>query len=288
MFNQIYSVCQEGSQEYAKLVTYIQDDTEEIAVHERPLILVCPGGGYCMTSDREAEVIVFQMLAMGCHAALLRYSCAPSVFPVSLTELAASVKLIREHAKEWHINPDKIIVMGFSAGGHLAASLGMFWNRKFLAERLGLNHKEQDILQPNGMILCYPVITSGSYAHKDSFRFLLGLNQEPVPEKLEGFEEAYSVEEMLEKLSLEKQVSKDTPKAFIWHTFEDDCVPVENSLLLVSALRNAGICTEFHMYPQGGHGLSLASSQSVSPTGNEIMEACQSWIGLVRKWIENL
>lgn len=287
MLNQTYSICQEGSQEYAKLITYIQDDTEEISIHERPLILVCPGGGYCMTSDREAEVIVFRMLAMGCHAALLRYSYAPSVFPASLLELASSVKLIREHAKEWHVNPDKIIVMGFSAGGHLAASLGMFWNRKFLADRLGIDHKEQALLQPNGMILCYPVITSGSYAHKDSFRFLLGLNRESVPEKLEGFEEAYSVEEMLEKLSLEKQVSKDTPRAFIWHTFEDDYVPVENSLLLVSALRNAGISTEFHMYPHGGHGLSLASAQSKSPAGNEVVEACQSWIGLVRKWVEN-
>lgn len=240
-----------------------------------------------MTSDREAEVIVFQMLAMGCHAALLRYSCAPSVFPASLLELASSVKLIREHAKEWHVNPDKIIVMGFSAGGHLVASLGMFWNRKFLADRLGIEAGEQGILRPDGMILCYPVITSGAYAHQDSFRFLLGLDKEPVPEKLEGFEEAYPVEEMLEKLSLEKQVSGDTPRAFIWHTFEDDCVPVENSLLLVSALRKEGICTEFHMYPHGGHGLSLANAQSKSPAGNEVVEACQSWIGLVRKWIEN-
>lgn len=287
MIHQTYSVCQEGSQEYAKLTTYIQDDTEEIIIHQRPLILVCPGGGYCMTSDREAEVIVLQILAMGCHAALLRYSCAPSVFPASLLELAYSMKLIREHAEEWHINSDKIMVMGFSAGGHLAASLGMFWNRKFLAERLGIGHNEQSILQPNGMILCYPVITSGSYAHQDSFRFLLGLNQEPAPEKLDGFEKPYSVEEMLEMLSLEKQVSKDTPRTFIWHTFEDDCVPVENSLFLVEALRKAGISTEFHMYPHGGHGLSLASIQSKSPSGNEVVEACQSWIGLVRKWIES-
>lgn len=287
MINQTFSVCQEGSQEYAKLITYIQDDTEEIAVHERPLVLVCPGGGYCMTSDREAEVIALQMLAMGCHAAVIRYSCAPSVFPASLLELAFGMKLIREHAKEWHIDPDKIIVMGFSAGGHLAASLGMFWNKKFLAERLGIDQKDQGLLRPNGMILCYPVITSGEYAHKDSFRFLLGLDGKTASEKLEGFEEPYSVDEMMEKLSLEKQVSGDTPKAFIWHTFEDDCVPVENSLLLVNALRREGICTEFHMYPHGGHGLSLASGQSVSPAGSEIVEACQSWIGLVRKWIEN-
>lgn len=288
MINQTYSVRQEGSQEYAKLVTYLQDDTPEIMIHERPLILICPGGGYCMTSDREAEVIVFQMLAMGCHAALLRYSCAPSVFPTALLELASSVKLIREHAKEWHVDPEKIIVMGFSAGGHLAGSLGMFWNRKFLADKLGIDDGKQKLLQPNGMILCYPVITSGEYAHKDSFRFLLGLNQEPVPEKLEGFEEAYPIEEMLEKLSLEKQVSEDTPKTFLWHTFEDGCVPVDNSLLLVNALRKKGIDTEFHMYPYGGHGLSLASSQSVSPLGIEIVESCQSWVKLVRTWIENL
>lgn len=288
MINQTYSVCQEGSQEYAKLVTYIQDDSPEIAIHERPMMVVCPGGGYCMTSDREAEIMVFQMLAMGCNAALLRYSCAPSVFPTALMELASSVKLIREHAKEWHVDTNKIIVMGFSAGGHLAASFGMFWNRKFLGDKLGVDPKEQKILRPNGMILCYPVITSGEYAHKDSFRCLLGLNQESVPEKFEGFEEAYSVEEMMEKLSLENQVSEDTPKAFIWHTFEDGCVPVENSLLLVGALRKAGISTEFHMYPHGGHGLALASNLSASAPGNEqIVEACQTWIELVRKWIED-
>lgn len=288
MINQTYSIQQEGSQDYAKLTTYIQDDTPEIGIHKRPMILVCPGGGYCMTSDREAEVIVFQMLAMGCNAALLRYSCAPSVFPAALLELASSMKLIREHVEEWHIDPEKIIVMGFSAGAHLAASLGMFWNRKFLADRLGIDAKEQRLLQPNGMILCYPVITSGEYAHKDSFRFLLGLNQKSVPEKLEGFEDAYTVDEMMEKLSLEKQVSKDTPKAFIWHTFEDGAVPVENSLLLVSALRKAGISTEFHMYPHGGHGLSLASIQSATKDRNEqVVEECQSWIGLLRKWVEN-
>lgn len=289
MINQTYSVRQEGSQEYAKLITYIQDDSAEIGIHERPMIVVCPGGAYCMTSDREAEVIVFRMLAMGCNAALLRYSCAPSVFPTALTELASSVKLIREHAKEWHIDPDKIIVMGFSAGGHLAASFGMFWNRKFLADRLGIGHEEQKLLQPNGMILCYPVITSGEYAHKDSFKWLLGLmDQKEMPEKLEGFEEAYPVDEMMERLSLEKQVSKDTPKAFIWHTFEDGAVPVENSLLLVSALRREGISTEFHMYPHGGHGLSLANNQSATVAGNEqVVEACQSWILLVRAWIEN-
>lgn len=287
MINKTFQIQQEGSQDYAKLTVYIQDDTPEIGIHKRPMILVCPGGGYCMTSDREAEVIVLQMLAMGCNAALLRYSCAPSVFPTALLELASGMKLIREHTEEWYIDPEKIIVMGFSAGAHLAGSLGMFWNRKFLADRLGLNDKEHSLLQPNGMILCYPVITSGEYAHKDSFRFLLGLNQEPIPEKIEGFEEAYSVDEMMEKLSLEKQVSGDTPKAFIWHTFEDGAVPVENSLLLVSALRKAGISTEFHMYPHGGHGLSLANNQSATVAGNEqVVEECQSWIGLLRKWIE--
>ncbi len=288
MINETYQIKQEGSQDYAKLTIYIQDDSPEIGIHERPLILVCPGGGYGMTSDREAEVIVFQMLAMGCNAALLRYSCVPSVFPTALLELASGMKLIREHVEEWHIDPNKIMVMGFSAGAHLAGSLGMFCNRKFLADRLGLNDREHSLLQPNGMILCYPVITSGEFAHKDSFRCLLGLTQEPVPEKIEGFEEAYSVDEMMEKLSLEKQVSKDTPKAFIWHTFEDGCVPVENSLLLVGALKKAGISTEFHMYPHGGHGLSLASNQSATVAGNEqVVEECQSWMGLLRKWIEN-
>lgn len=270
MIHNIYEIKVEGTQPGTRLITYIQEYSPDLAVKERPLVLICPGGGYSRTSDREAESIALQFLAMGFHAAVLRYSCAPAQYPTALLELASSMALIRSHAGEWHVDPDKIIVQGCSAGGHLAASLGVFWKERFLAEALGLADNES--LRPNGMILCYPVITSGEFAHRGSFECLLGERQE----------------ELGDKLSLEKQVDSHTPPTFIWHTFADQSVPVENSLLFVSALRRAGVPTEFHMYPEGEHGLALANRLTATSDGRAVQEECASWIGLVRTWMESL
>ena len=209
---------------------------------------------------------------MGYHTAILRYSCAPARYPTALMELADSMALIHSHAEEWHVDEEKIVVQGCSAGGHLAASLGMFWDEDFLAEGIGLKKTEHELLRPCGMILCYPVITSGEHAHKGSFENLLG-------EEGKG---------LLEKMSLEKQVSSKTTRAFIWHTFEDRSVPVENSLLLVSALRRAGIPTEFHMYPKGQHGLALADHLTETADGRALQPECSSWIHLAKTWLEDL
>ena len=280
MIHETFKMEQEGSLPGSKLVTYIQEHSKDIGIDKRPLVLLCPGGGYARTSDREAEAMALQFLAMGYHAAILRYSCAPAKYPTALTEVAFSMALIRKHAEEWHVDADKIVIQGCSAGGHLAASLGMFWDEDFLAERIGLGAEEHDLIRPNGMILCYPVITSGEFAHRGSFENLLGTVEE-------GVDSAY-LEKMLEKMSLEKQVSEKTPKAFIWHTFTDGSVPVENSLMLVSALRKAGVSTEFHMYPKGGHGLSLANHLTATADGGAMQEECTSWIGLAHTWMEHL
>lgn len=272
MINLTYQIQAAGSMPDAKLITYIQDYSKDMAIDKRPLILICPGGGYARTSDREAEAMALQFLAMGYHAAVLRYSCAPAKYPTALLELASCMVLIRGNAEEWHVDAEKIVVQGCSAGGHLAASLGMFWDEDFLAEGIGLEGPDHELLRPNGMILCYPVITSGEFAHRGSFENLLGDRQE----------------ELGEKMSLEKQVTDKTPRAFIWHTFSDGSVPVENSLFLVSALRKAGIPTEFHMYPRGEHGLALANHLTETSDGRALQEECTSWIGLARTWLEHL
>ena len=241
----------------ARLTVYIQNASQELKLNHRPLVLVCPGGGYEFNSDREAEVFALQFLAMGCHAAVLNYSCKPAVFPTALGELAYSVALIRRNAAEWHVEPDKIIVLGCSAGGHLAASLGVFWD-------------EDITVRPDGLILCYPVISSGEFAHRGSFQSLLQEREE----------------ELSQRMSLEKQVSSKVPPVFMWHTFEDDVVPVENALLFAGALRRAGVSTELHMYPRGGHGLGLANRISEGRDGYGQQEECATWISLVRTWIE--
>lgn len=272
MLYKTYPIQVEGSLPDARLITYIQDTPESIAITKRPLVLICPGGGYAYTSDREAEPIALKFLAMGYHAAVLRYSCAPATYPTALLELAASILLIRRNAKEWHVNTQKIFVQGCSAGGHLAACLGMFWDEDFLAEAMGLDASEHRLLRPDGMILCYPVITSGEFAHRDSFHNLLGDREA----------------ELSAKLSLENQVSGKTPQAFIWGTFTDGAVPMENSLLLVSAMRRQDIPVEYHLYPKGGHGLALATHLTETSDGRHVQEECSTWIELADNWMRNL
>lgn len=235
----------------------------------RPAVIVCPGGAYSYTASREAECVALQYLAAGFQAFVLYYSCEPAVFPMSLLELAKSISVVRSRADEWGIDPNKIIVAGFSAGGHLAASIGCFWNREFVYEPLGLRPED---IRPNGNILGYPVITSGEFAHRGSFENLTrGLDQEKY----------------LELTSLEKQAGKDNPPTFLWHTYADSAVPVENSLLYVAVLRQAKVPVEFHMYPKGEHGLSLANEETkVVP--DEVLPRVQSWMPLSIEWVRDL
>jgi len=272
MIHENFPIQVEGSLPGAHLSVYIQNYSDGMMIKERPLVLICPGGGYGHLSDREGEPIALAFLAMGYHAAVLHYSCAPAQYPTQLRELATAMLLVREHAKEWHVDTEKIVVQGGSAGGHLAACLGVFWDEDELAESVGLSADEHWKLQPAGMILCYPVITSGEFAHRGSF------------EKLLGDREA----ELSEKLSLEKQVSEKTPKAFIWGTFEDKSVPVENSLLFVSAMRRADIPVEYHLYPRGCHGLALATRLTQSNEGRHMQKECASWVELAHTWMENM
>ncbi|MCI8798807.1 MAG: alpha/beta hydrolase [Lachnospiraceae bacterium] len=260
-------VKQSHSMEYAVCNVYLIDSAKEITIKTRPMVIVCPGGGYSYTSNREAEIVALQFLAMGYHAAVLRYSTAPAVYPTAILELASTVLQIRSHAEEWNINPDQIVITGFSAGGHLAASYCMFWNQKWMAEDLST---ENELLRPNGMILGYPVITSGEYAHKGSFQNLLG--------------DEYEAQK--ESLSLENRAGEQVPRTFLWHTCEDMSVPVQNSLLLVNALVSHRIPVEFHLFEKGGHGLSLAN-RLTNTQGHGPECAAGAWIPLVRQWMEN-
>ena len=249
------------------LTAYCPDNSPEIDMKRlRPSVLICPGGGYAYTSEREAEPVALQFLARGCNAFVLRYSCSPERYPAALLEVSAAVALIRRRAAEFNADPHKIAVCGFSAGGHLATCAGLLWNEPFIADTLKIEKRDN---RPDGMILCYSVITSGEKAHRDSFDALLGKNAD---------------QQVLAKLSLENRVHDDVPPAFIWHTFEDSCVPVENSLFLASALRKHNIPFELHIYPYGDHGLSLCTSEV---NGNKSSNPhCSTWVGLAGEWIK--
>ena len=261
-----------GMEAVGKLYTYFLDSSIEMRPNEkRPVILMCPGGGYEMTSDREAEPMAMQFLAMGYHVAILRYSVCPVRYPAALLQVAESVLYLKEHADEYHIDPEKIVVQGCSAGGHLAANYGIAWNSPFLTKLMGMEN-DLERLCVAGLLLCYPVITSGEKAHEESFRNLLG--------------EQY--EEKKDELSLENQVTPDTPPTFLWHTATDETVPVENSLYFFQACLQQGVSAELHIYPVGGHGLSLANEETCRANGIGVQKECQSWIGLAQTWLEEI
>ena len=261
-----------GMEAVGNLYTYFLDSSIEMRPNEkRPVILMCPGGGYEMTSDREAEPMAMQFLAMGYHVAILRYSVCPVRYPAALLQVAESVLYLKEHADEYHIDPEKIVVQGCSAGGHLAANYGIAWNSPFLTKLMGMEN-DPERLRVAGLLLCYPVITSGEKAHEESFRNLLG--------------EQY--EEKKEELSLENQVTPDTPPTFLWHTATDETVPVENSLYFFQACLQQGVSAELHIYPVGGHGLSLANEETCRANGIGVQKECQSWINLAQTWLEGL
>lgn len=252
----------------AKLAAYILDSISVAPQRKRTAVIVVPGGGYWNCSDREQEPVAMRFLAMGCHAFILNYSVAPHRFPVSLRELALSVATIRAHADEWNVDADRILVCGFSAGGHLTCSLGTFWNRPVAYEALGRTAEQ---IKPNGLILCYPVISSGEFCHQNSVNKLLGENPE---------------EELVELCSLENQVTAAMPPVFLWHTVTDETVPVENSLLLAAAMQKNHVDYELHIFPSGGHGLSLATGETAGNRERMVEPCCQSWISLVQSWIE--
>ncbi len=228
----------------------------------RPTILILPGGGYRFKSEREAEPVANKFLARGFNVCILYYSTAPAVFPASMLEAMSALKYIRENLKAWQGSPDKVYVCGFSAGGHLAASVGVHWNSDIAASYFG----DTELVRPNGMILSYPVITSDEkLAHAGSFINLLGENKDNA--------------ELLKFLSLEKQVTKSTPPAFLWTTFEDVTVPCENTMLFASALREQGIPFEMHVFEKGPHGGS---------TGEKVCCAesykFSAWVDMACEW----
>ena len=210
-------------------------------------VLVLPGGGYGMLSSREHDPIAFQFLAAGFTVFALKYSVKPAVFPTALYQAYTAIATIRENAEEWLVDPERIAVCGFSAGGHLAACTGAFWNEQFVKDALGYQTEHK----PNATVLCYPVITAGEHAHKGSFKNLLGKD-----ELSDGDIEYYSIE---------NRVSKDFPPSFVWHTATDQAVPVMNSLLLCQELSKNNVKFELHVYPEGPHGLALSNHVTEKP-----------------------
>jgi len=224
----------------------------------RGAVIALPGGGYSGRAPHEADPIAERINEAGLHAFVCHYRVKPNQHPAPWLDATRAIRFVREHAKEWNILPEHIAILGFSAGGHLAASTGTL---DLQVDGLPDDDIQKQKGRPDAMVLCYPVI--GYAMHRGSFNNLLGDSATP---------------ELLESLSLEKQVTDKTPPAFLWSTADDEAVPVENSMMFSLALRKKGIPFELHVYPHGEHGLGLSADD----------EHIATWMPLCIEWLKGM
>lgn len=223
----------------------------------RGAVIVAPGGGYEGRAPHESRPIAERFNQAGFHAFVLDYRVSPNRHPAPLADAARSLRLVRSHAAEWRVRPDKIALLGFSAGGHLTASLGVLFDP---GEPDADDPVARASSRPDAIVLCYPVISADEYGHGGSFANLLGPD---------------ASEEQRQALSLEKRVHADVPPAFLWSTADDQAVPVQNSLVFALALRQHGVPFEMHIYPHGPHGLGLSPDDPHIATWSQL---CAEWL----------
>lgn len=222
---------------------YLHEKNREHGESRRyPAMIVFPGGGYRFTSEREAEPVAMKFYAEGYNVFTLYYSVAEEgsgkkLFPAPLLEGCTLIDYVRQNAEELLVDPDKIAVVGFSAGGHVAGSVCTRGADPIVTDFLGRE------AVPNAALLCYPVITGGEKAHRGSFNCLTGETDVSVHEQ-------YSVDRF---------VSEKTPPVFMFHTADDKTVPIENSIYMALKLAEYKIPFEYHVYRSGQHGLSTAN-----------------------------
>ncbi|MFD0697335.1 alpha/beta hydrolase [Paenibacillus sp. GCM10027628] len=220
-------------------------------------VIVCPGGGYHRRADHEGEPIARWLNGLGISAYVLNYRVAPHRHPAPLQDAQRAIRTVRHHAAEWNIDPNRVGIMGFSAGGHLASTAGTLFEAGDLQSKDPI---ERQSSRPDLLILCYPVITFGEYAHEGSKLLLLG--------ETPG-------DELVNLLSTEKQVTSDTPATFLWHTADDDVVTVENCFLFAGALSRHKVAFELHVFESGRHGLGLAEDH---PEAKAWPALCEVWL----------
>ncbi len=243
----------------AELCAYIEDCLFE--GEYKPAVLILGGGAYARYSPREGEPVAMMYASLGFHAFVLKYSVVPNVYPVAMNEVGKALSIIREHSEDWHVDSEHLFISGFSSGGHLALCYA--------------EHRSSEQPKPAGLILSYPVISSGEFSHKPSFEHLLGTGWTDSERK-----------RLLDELSLENHVDgKKVPPVFLWTTWTDQIVSVENALMLAQALKREGVNTELHIFRKGPHSLSLATKYSSAGAHEKNDSYVQVWTSLLKNWL---
>lgn len=255
------------------LTTYIRDLSSEIDLERKaPAMLVIPGGGYYMVSDREGEPVAMRYLALGFNAFVLDYSVAEDSalkYPYQIAEAAMAMAYLRINAENLNIDPEKIAAVGFSAGGHLCAMLGSFHN----CPETGKVFKPTVCVKPNAVVLGYPVISSDiSFAHIGSFINLCGEENK----------------DLMKKVDVLNLIDENSAPAFIWSTFNDNVVPCQNAIEAALKYKKSGVPVSLHVFGKGEHGLSVADATvyKADKALKEMSVSVPEWVRLSVEWLE--
>lgn len=246
------------------LTMYARTESTELKKRVRPAMLVIPGGGYNMIADREGEPVALKYLDCGFVSFVLRYS-VKTKYPIPLIEAMLAAAYIRDNAERYCVDKNELCAIGFSAGGHLAGLLATVKD-----EEAALAGKTAEQVKPDAVIMSYPVVTMGEFTHSDTRRNITG-----------------GAALLYDKLSVEKRIDGNAVPAFIWHTCGDDCVPVENSLMLAEAYRKVGVPFALHVFEHGWHGLSLADKETCDFTeAQKYLCGVGKWFALSLDWLK--
>lgn len=257
----------------ATLTVYLRQLSKEINENRKhPAMLVIPGGGYGMVSEREGEPVALRYFALGFNSFVLDYSVAPIKFPYQLLEAVMAITYIRKNADELGVNPNMVSAVGFSAGGHLCGMLGSYWDSEEVNELFG-----SDInARPDAVILSYPVITCKGKTHGGSFENLCGAENIKLQEKLD----------------ITNLVNENSSPAFIWSTYNDGVVPVRNALLAALAYEEKGVPFSVHVWGKAQHGISVADRTVYGGVYDgfkpleDMSESVATWIDLSVEWLK--
>lgn len=283
------------------LTTYILDDSSELLDGKRrPAVIICPGGAYLNCSDREAEPIALRFAAMGYHAFVLRYHVffenpgkdyeklfsggtfearETNIYPAAIRDIAQAMTTIYEHAEEWLVDTNRIALCGFSAGGHNVLNYAVHYDKPVITDLFDINK-----VKPAAVIAGYPISDYLYMKEMVSRRDATGQNTFKVS-NLALFGTETPSDEMLLEVSVARLVSETTPPTFLWATQEDRLVPVGHTTRMATALADAGIPFEVHIYEGGPHGLALAN-QATSNSVAEVDTIAAAWIESADLWLQ--
>lgn len=286
---------------YSNLLTYVLDAQISSKVRKkRPAIIICPGGSYLFTATKEGEPVAFRFLAKGYHTFVLRYRTyykervtdvnqTPSInetahYPEHVYDLMESIRIIKENAEEWCIDTENIFVLGFSAGAHVAASLGVKWDDDELLKRFD-NEVNSTLFKPKGILLCYPLLNIQGLIDN------LEKNTDPIIKQQANvinqavFGIPNPTKAQIDNAKIINCLRDDMPPVFLWHTYDDQITSAKDSAELVSELIRHNVHCEFHMFAQGKHGMALCDETS-SSTLSDINKECAEWVKLADNWMK--